>query len=176
MKQIVSIALNIPFLTAPGVFAASLDEKASEILEYYCFDCHDAVSQKGNLNMEELLKKDSFDGALIFENLLTGKMPPADKDQPEAKEKRAVLDWLAKQQRDHHQESFRRLSRHEFIHSVNDLLGIDLDLTGNIPEDRGTNDFDSNRKIQLSREMLESYFSVADKMVDQSFPHQGFAV
>ena len=57
MKQIVSIALNIPFLTAPGIFAASLDEKASEILEYYCFDCHDTASQKGNLNMEELLKK-----------------------------------------------------------------------------------------------------------------------
>lgn len=176
MKQIVSIALNIPFLTAPGIFAASLDEKASEILEYYCFDCHDTASQKGNLNMEELLEKDSFDGALIFENLLTGKMPPADKDQPEAKEKRAVLDWLAKQQRDHHQESFRRLSRHEFIHSVNDLLGIDLDLTGNIPEDRGTNNFDSNRKIQLSREMLESYFSVADKMLDHAFPTEGFPV
>jgi hypothetical protein len=100
MKQIISIALNIPFLTAPGVFAASLDEKASEILEYYCFDCHDAVSQKGNLNMEELLKKDSFDGALIFENLLTGKMPPADKDQPEAKEKRAVSEWLIKRQKE----------------------------------------------------------------------------
>ena len=50
MKRIVSIALNIPFLTAPGIFAASLDEKASEILEYYCFDCHDTASQKGNLN------------------------------------------------------------------------------------------------------------------------------
>ena len=88
MKQIVSIALNIPFLTAPGVFAASLDEKASEILEYYCFDCHDAASQKGNLNMEELLKKDSFDGALIFE------------DQPEAEEKRAVSEWLIKRQKE----------------------------------------------------------------------------
>ena len=176
MKQIVSIALNIPFLTAPGIFAASLDEKASEILEYYCFDCHDTASQKGNLNMEELLKKGSFDGALMFDNLLTGKMPPANKDQPEAEEKRAVLDWLAKQQRDHHQESFRRLSRHEFIHSVNDLLGTDLDLTGDIPEDRGTNNFDSNRKIQLSREMLESYFSVADKMLDHAFPTEGFPV
>ncbi|MFL2658667.1 MAG: DUF1587 domain-containing protein, partial [Akkermansiaceae bacterium] len=176
MKQIVSIALNIPFLTAPGIFAASLDEKASEILEYYCFDCHDTASQKGNLNMEELLKKGSFDGALMFDNLLTGKMPPANKDQPEAEEKRAVLDWLAKQQRDHHQESFRRLSRHEFIHSVNDLLGTDLDLTGDIPEDRGTNNFDSNRKIQLSREMLESYFSVADKMLNHAFPTEGFPV
>ena len=158
----------------PAVFAASLDEKAVEVLEHYCFDCHDDASQKGNLNMEKLLKEDSFDGALMFENLLTEKMPPAKKEQPEAEEKRAVLDWLAKQQRDHHQKSFRRLSRHEFVHSVNDLLRTDLDLTGKIPEDRGTNDFDSNRKIQLSREMLGSYFAVADEMLDHAFPAEGF--
>ncbi len=174
MKQIVSIALNIPFLTAPGIFAASLDEKASEILEYYCFDCHDTASQKGNLNMEELLKKGSFDGALMFDNLLTGKMPPANKDQPDAKEKREVLEWLAGRQGKQVGKAFRRISRHEFVHSLNDLLGTDLDLAGRIPEDRGTNDFDSNRKIQLSREMLGSYFSVADEMLDHAFPDDGF--
>lgn len=174
MKQIGSIMFSITCLMGPAVLAASLDEKAVEVLEYYCFDCHDDASQKGNLNMEKLLKEDSFDGALMFENLLTGKMPPAKKEQPEAEEKRAVLDWLAKQQRDHHQKSFRRLSRHEFVHSVNDLLRTDLDLAGDIPEDRGTNDFDSNRKIQLSREMLGSYFSVADEMLDHAFPEDGF--
>ena len=125
-------------------------------------------------DMGDGLTEDRFDGALMFENLLTGKMPPAKKEQPEAEEKRAVLDWLAKQQRDHHQKSFRRLSRYEFVHSVNDLLRTDLDLAGKIPEDRGTNDFDSNRKIQLSREMLGSYFSVADEMLDHAFPDDGF--
>ncbi|HCC20325.1 MAG TPA: hypothetical protein DEP88_03625 [Verrucomicrobiales bacterium] len=72
-------------------------------------------------------------------------------------------------------KSFRRISRHEFIHSLNDLLGVNLDLAGKIPEDRGTNDFDSNRNIQLSREMLASYFSVADEMLDHAFPTDGFA-
>ena len=154
MKQIGLTIVSITCLMAPAVFAASLDQKAVEVLEHYCFDCHDDASQKGNLNMEKLLKEDSFDGALMFENLLTGKMPPAKKEQPEAEEKRALLDWLAKQQRDHHQKSFRRLSRYEFVHSVNDLLRTDLDLARKIPEDRGTNDFDSNRKIQLSRDCL----------------------
>ncbi|MDG1071214.1 MAG: DUF1588 domain-containing protein [Akkermansiaceae bacterium] len=176
MKQIGLIVVSITCLVGSAVLAASFDEKAVEVLEHYCFDCHDDASQKGNLNMEKLLREDSFDGALMFENLLTGKMPPAKKEQPEAEEKRAVLDWLAKQQRDHHQKSFRRLSRHEFVHSVNDLLGTNLDLAGKIPEDRGTNDFDSNRKIQLSREMLGSYFSVADEMLDQAFPEDGFPV
>jgi len=121
-----------------------------------------------------ILGKEDFDGSLIFENLVTGKMPPADKDQPDAKEKRELLEWLAGWQGKHVGKSFRRISRHEFVYSLNDLLGTDLDLAGWIPEDRGTNDFDSNRKIQLSREMLGSYFSVADEMLDHAFPDDGF--
>ena len=70
--------------------------------------------------------------------------------------------------------AFRRISRHEFVHSVNDLLGTDLDLADQIPEDRGTNDFDSNRRIQLSREMLGAYFSVADEMLEYALPSKGF--
>ena len=28
------------------------------------------------------------------------------------------------------------MSRHEFVHSLNDLLGVKLDLTGEIPDDK----------------------------------------
>lgn len=174
MKQVLLIAFSISCLMGAEVLAASLDEKAVELLESYCFDCHDTASQKGNLNMEELLQKDSFDGALMFENLLIGKMPPAEKDQPNAKEKRELLEWLAGRQGKHVGKSFRRISRNEFVYSLNDVLGTDLDLAGQIPEDRGTNNFDSNRKIQLSREMLESYFSVAAEILNQAFPDEGF--
>ena len=72
---------------------------------------------------------EEVDGTLIFENLLTGKMPPAEKDQPDPEEKRAVLAWLAKRQGGVAQKPFRRISRHEFVHSANDLLGTNLDLT-----------------------------------------------
>lgn len=176
--------MNHPFLTtlffvtagsiAHGNPAFVREEQAIEVLEYYCFDCHDDASKKGDLNMEELLAEEGFDGTLMFENLLTGKMPPAKKEQPDAEEKRTVLEWLAKRKTDQHSKSFRRLSRHEFVHAINDLLGTDLDLAERIPEDRGTNDFDSNRKIQLSRETLGSYFTVADEMLDHAFPAEGF--
>ena len=55
-----------------------------EVLEHYCFDCHDDVSQKGEPEYGGTPQEGGFDGALIFENLLTGKMPPAKKEQPEA--------------------------------------------------------------------------------------------
>jgi hypothetical protein len=166
-----AFALGFSLLGSPAL----AEDEIPELVAHYCFDCHDDATKKGGFNLEKLLEKGEFDGSLMFENLLTGKMPPAKKDQPDTKEKRAILDWLAKRKADNAPKSFRRISRHEFVHSVNDLLGTNLDLAARIPEDRGTNDFDSNRKIQLSREMLGSYFSVADEILDHAFPSKGFA-
>ena len=122
-----------------------------ELFESYCFDCHDEDVQKGNVNIAELFDAGSFDGTLMFENLITAKMPPENKKQPNAEEKRVMLDWLAKRQADHKPAPYRRISRHEFVHSLNDLLGIKLDLSGEIPDDRGTFDFDSDRRIKLTK-------------------------
>ncbi|NNC89024.1 MAG: DUF1587 domain-containing protein [Akkermansiaceae bacterium] len=173
------IPLALLFLLAAGAPASGnpafvREEQAIEVLEYYCFECHDAATKKGDFNMEKLIEEGELDGALMFENLLTGRMPPAKKEQPDAGEKRTVLEWLAARKQADSPKSFRRISRHEFVHAVNDLLGTDLDLTAEIPEDRGTNDVDSNRRIQLSREVLESYFAVADEMLDHAFPAEGF--
>jgi hypothetical protein len=158
-----------------GVFAAgAADEKPVALLERYCFDCHDDEERKGDLDLVRMLDKEAFDASLLFENLITGKMPPANKKQPTFKEKRVLLNWLAQRQAGTAPKAFRRISRHEFVHSLNDLLGTKLDFAHKIPEDRGTSDFDSNRRIQLSQEMLGAYFTVADEMLEFAFPTEGF--
>lgn len=79
-----------------------------------------------------------------------------------AEDKLTLLNWLSQRQETADSPPFRRISRisrisrHEFVNSINDLLGIQLDLADQIPEDRGTRDFDSDRRIALSREMLIS--------------------
>ena len=161
-------------VVVPWVAGAKDEEQAVELLERYCFDCHDDVSKKGDFSLESALEKGHFDGRLPFENLLAGKMPPGEKKQPSAAEKKVLLNWLANHHDGDEPKSFRRISRHEFVHSLNDLLGTDLDLADRIVEDRGTNDFDSDRRIQFSREMLTSYFSIADEMLEAAFPDNGF--
>jgi len=99
-------------LMASGLSAVEVPEEAADVLEHYCFGCHDSATRKGGLDMEELLGGEEVDGTLIFENLLTGKMPPAEKDQPDPEEKQAVLNWLGKSQEDASLKSFRRISRH----------------------------------------------------------------
>ena len=149
------------------------DGQASHLFGDYCYDCHDDLTKKGNLDLMEIFKQVSFDGTLVFENLITGKMPPPEKAQPSPQEKKRMLEWLAACQPDHKPRKFRRISRHEFVYSVNDLLGIRLNLADQIPEDRGTKNFDSDRRIELSKDMIGSYFKATDQMLEFAFPKNG---
>ena len=152
---------------------ARLGADANNLMATYCFDCHDGASKEGGLDLVGLLETDDFDGTLMFEKLITAKMPPVDGEQPTAVDKRLILDWLAKRQDSDFHHPYRRLSRHEFVHGINDLLGTRMDLANQIPEDRGTYPFDSDRRIQLTREQLTAYFTVADEMLDFALPENG---
>ena len=160
--------------TEKATAVARLRTDATGLLKTYCFDCHGNSSGEGGLDLSDLLDKGDFDGNLVFENLMTAKMPPEDSERPSTAEKRLILNWLATRQVEDSRNSYRRISRHEFVHSVNDLLGTKLNIAESIPEDRGTNDFDSNRKIMLTREMLAAYFSAADEILEFAFPEEGF--
>jgi len=147
---------------------------ARQLITKYCFDCHDASSKEGGFDFETSLIKDRFDATLPFENLITKRMPPSDADQPSHDERQAIVAWLANHSEEQRVGSYRRISRHEFVHSLNDLLGVHLDIAGEIPEDRGTNRFDSDRRIMLSREQLSAYFKTAEEMLELALPRNGF--
>ena len=149
-------------------------EEAMSLFAEYCLDCHSGDGAEGRFDFAKKLERRSFDATLAFENLITQKMPPADAEAPTNQEQQKMLAWLAGQQKELEIIPFRRLSRHEFVHSVNDLLGSNLDLAAEIPQDRGTRNFDSDRRIGLSHEMLGSYFAVADQMLEHALPRKGF--
>ena len=164
------------FVPAISYQTISGEDSGYELFSKFCFDCHDDSTQEGNVNLQEALqKKDQARLENIFENLITQKMPPDDADQPEAKTRQTMLRWLAERQKKQTEPPRRRISRNEFNHSLNDLLKIELDLTETIPDDRGTNHFDSSNNILLTKEMLSIYFDRTEKMLDYAFPSNGFA-
>ena len=149
-------------------------QEAPAHFERFCIDCHDDITQKGNLDLVALLGKPGADRSIVFENLITGKMPPKKKRQPSAAQRAEMLAWLASHEEKTAPNAYRRISRHEFVHSVNDLLGIRLDVTGDIPEDRNTHEFDTNRNILLTRQQMSAYFTAADRMLDFALPDDGY--
>ena len=162
-------------VAAISSISSETKEKAQGYFEQYCFNCHDSETKKGDIDLTQMLTSNgTYDLELVFENLITAKMPPANKKKPNEKQRSVMLNLLAKRQASTSPEKFRRITRHEFVHSVNDLLRIKLNLTGDIPEDRGTHIFDSNRKVQFTSEMLKAYFKATDDMLEFALPAKGF--
>ena len=87
-------------------------QEARHLVATYCFDCHDSATKEGGVDLEALVEKDTLDGSLVFENLITGKMPPQDAEQPTDAERRIVLQWLARRQQESSPPAHRRISRH----------------------------------------------------------------
>lgn len=145
-----------------------------KLLEKYCLDCHSGASKEGDLDLAALTERERFDGLLPFENVITERMPPEDAQQPTASERAELLAWFAEATSGREVPSYRRLSRHELTHSLNDLLGVDVDIANEIPEDRGTYTFDSDRRIKLSNEQLAGSFRVVESLLDHALPKAGF--
>ena len=49
--------------------------RAHDLIANYCFDCHDDEIKKGGLDLYDVLKQKHFDAELMFENIITEKMP-----------------------------------------------------------------------------------------------------
>ena len=94
---------SLPLAACLGLAAlagdAGFEKMVLPVMEELCVDCHDGTKPKGDA------KLDTISGALaagedaelwgqVLEQLLTGEMPPADKDQPTESERAHVIAWI----------------------------------------------------------------------------------
>ena len=100
------------FVCASGAFAAekaspfTISPQATELLESYCFSCHDSESKKGDIqldNLGALALKDRLDLLnRAQEQLFTKQMPPKKKKtQPSETERRQLFNWMSGELRKH---------------------------------------------------------------------------
>ena len=165
------------FLSNPSVGVANnapvaeMPEAHFEFFSNYCLDCHDDLSEKGEVNLDELsFKLDTHEAAETWQKVLnvinSGEMPPEDKKQPEAEEKTEFLDDLSHQvvaARKILSDSggiitMRRLNRREYENTIEDLLGIAIDAEG-LPSDITPGTFDTvGSGLFFSSDQFEQYF------------------
>ena len=80
-------------------------ERVLPLLEKYCFDCHDADKQKGEVRLDSL-QGIALDARLdllnrVQEQVYFGEMPPKKKEQPTEAERSLLNEWLEKELRAH---------------------------------------------------------------------------
>lgn len=170
--------------TLQAAGAASL--KPEEFLSRYCLDCHDADVQKGDRRLDDLPLKVGTDIAIaerwqeVLHQIQLGEMPPAKKKQPTDEERRALLAWID-EQLIHAQSSaqdrggqvvHRRLSRAEYLHTMQDLFGFDgdFDPATSFPGDEELEGFRNiGSALRTSRHHLEQYLKAADAVLDHAY-------
>ncbi|MDG2126295.1 MAG: DUF1588 domain-containing protein [Verrucomicrobiales bacterium] len=97
-KTLPLIALLSFQLSAAASDASPVPTKVATLLETYCFSCHDADLQKGEVRLDhfdslglgarlELLNR-------VQEQLFVNEMPPPNKKQPTAAERRSLGSWV----------------------------------------------------------------------------------
>jgi len=124
-------------------------------IEEHCVKCHGEKKQKGDIRLDTLstdLKQAS--NALTWQDvsdmLVIGDMPPEDEPRPPADLLSQVIEAIdkelhtaAKQHTSGGRISIRRLSHSALDNTVNDLLGINVRLSENLPADPELDGFEN---------------------------------
>ena len=166
-------------LAAWPFFALSLQGALPSIqpfLDQHCMDCHDRDVKKGDLELSSLSTDGDDATALkkwvrVFDRVAAGEMPPPKKKQP-AQE--AVQDFMAALGSDLVHQSkaqkgtvLRRLNRREYQNTINDLLGVNVNVIDSLPEDGRAKGFDNiGEALSISGIQMQRYMEAAELAIN----------
>jgi hypothetical protein len=175
--------MNHRFLAAlPLVFCACAATAAlptiQPFLDQHCMDCHDGEMKKGGLDLSAL-STDGADAAAmkkwvrVFDRVAAGEMPPAKKERPKAEDMRVFMAALGGDlsTKDAAQKGtvLRRLNRREYQNTINDLLGVKVNIIDSLPEDGRAHGFDNiGEALSISGIQMQRYMEAAEQALNMA--------
>ena len=140
-------AINVQAEVIP-LGQAGYKSKVEPFFKTYCVRCHSGAKNKAKLSLDQL------DGDLaggrhverweqILEMVESGAMPPEGEPQPLDAERKDLVTWIEAGLQAYVKQASqvptgptaRRLTNFEYQNSMRDLLGFELNLVDNLPED-----------------------------------------
>ncbi|MCM8527960.1 MAG: DUF1592 domain-containing protein [Lentisphaeraceae bacterium] len=172
--------------TVFGVDVQSIPQEVKPVLEKYCYQCHNAKKQKGDLRLDNLdVDYQSFKTMAHWEEIMfrvnSADMPPEDEKQPTPSEKTKLTDWInsvlheyeAVRQKNKSNVSFKKLSGEEYAHTVFDLLNVRYDPDGEygLPEDSNWHGFKRISSVLTTSPFhIEKHHKAASFILDEALP------
>jgi mono/diheme cytochrome c family protein len=165
---------------AASLAAGALPAEVRAVFEKHCFECHDADTKKGGLQLDTLAPEFGNTTGFnqwerVFDKVARGEMPPKKKARPAPAETKAVTDWLrrnlhtasAARQAAEGRVVYRRLNRVEYENTIHELLAIKTPLKEMLPEDSTAHGFDNvGAALDVSSILMERYLEAADAAID----------
>ncbi len=172
-------------LSAEGAGAAAtevaraFDATVRPLLQTYCYSCHGAQKQKGDLDLSRYAdagqamrtrKLWQQVGAKVRER----DMPPEEEEkQPSAAERYKIAGWFtalkALDRPDPGRTTLHRLNRSEYGYTIRDLLGVEAQAGADFPKDDVSDGFDNiAATLSLSPFLFEKYLLSADGILERA--------
>jgi hypothetical protein len=146
-------------------------------LDTHCMDCHDAEMKKGGLDLAAVSTDGADAAALkkwvrVFDRVAAGEMPPAKKKRQPSQDE--VQDFMAALGGDLVAKSkaqkgtvLRRLNRREYQNTLEDLLGVKLNVIDMLPEDGRAAGFDNiGEALSISGIQMQRYMEAAELAIN----------
>lgn len=155
--------------------------QGSAFFEKHCYECHDAETHKGNLDLTalnvQLENQENFSRWVkIHDRIASGEMPPKKKPRPPKDELSKATQWLhdslvaaeRKRLSSEGRTVIRRLTRGEYENTVRDLFDMPgIALGGELPADGSAHGFDNNSEaLDISHVHLAKYVEAAERTLD----------
>jgi len=160
--------------------------KIEPLFAKYCFRCHGDKKQKGDVQLNKLDPKmlaraDAEGWHSALDMIQSGEMPPEDEEPIRDEDRRLMTGWLrqslqaaADRQKGERQVVMRRLTREQYTHSLQDLLGVAIDFAKTLPEDgKAKNGFSNNGEVLQSSPLhLDNYQLIARQGLAQAIARE----
>ncbi len=161
-------------------------DAVSPFVARYCRECHDDATRKGGFSLEPLLagagslreRRDAWER--VLQHVQLGLMPPPEAPAPVPAARAEFVRWLDHalhpidpKRPDPGRVVIRRLSRHEYAHTIRDVLGVEFDAS-DFPEDDTGYGYDHigdvlNTSPLLFERLLAAAQTISDAVIPDPF-------
>jgi mono/diheme cytochrome c family protein len=151
---------------------------ARAVVQQHCAACHDAEQHEGGVQLDRMEPFPTVATRSVFERMARavreGTMPPEDAPPLSDAERAGLLEWAEQSLAAFDARpvlrngSVRRLTVAQYRLAIQDLLGIEDDVTGSLPADAISKEGFTNQAatLQLSPSQLEAYLEAAGRAID----------
>jgi mono/diheme cytochrome c family protein len=177
------LAGAVLLLFCRGAAGAAETAQAAPVKSFFeqrCFECHDADTAKGGLDLTSLSPNLSDPATFarwvkVHDRIEAGEMPPKKKPRPQASEIAPVLQWMSdrlidteKSERPSGRATLRRLTRIEYENTIRDLLDLPgLPIREELPPDGSLSGFNKvSEALDISHVQMAKYMEVAEKTLN----------
>jgi len=179
------LLLALVLTTQAGVSVQA--QQPTAFLSKHCYECHDADSKEGGLDLTalqlELSGRDNFARWVkVHDRIATGEMPPKDQPRPPVADKDATTTWLKQSliaaeiaaRQTEPRTGVRRLTRAEYENTIRDLFDMPgIALRNELPADGSAHGFDKNSDaLDISHVNLAKYLAAADHTLNLAIATQ----